>query len=178
MDDAALRTIIDIADASPIPCILYNMPSTLGLICRRRLSSDSLSTTTLSPSRIAAATSSSWRRAAPGLERFPGVRRLGGVPLPCDGTWRRWCVLALANIAPSSASTCTSSPRRAHDEARQLQLRLIPATHGNRGFRHLRPKGGVRYGGTLRRPHASPLRPLNEQQLAALRSTLEKAGIL
>ncbi|MHB1006129.1 MAG: dihydrodipicolinate synthase family protein [Chloroflexota bacterium] len=182
MDGAALLYHYEsIADASPIPVILYNMPANTGV------DMDAGTVVKLAQhDNIIAIKDSSGnvvklgdiiRQAPPSFQVFAGS---AGFLYPAMCLGAVGGVLALANIAPEQCVDIFTLAREGkHEEARQLQLRMIPANaavtagFGIAGLKAALEMVGL-YGGLVR----GPLRPLNEQQIAALRNTLKSAGII
>ena len=89
-------------------------------------------------------------------------------------------IAALANVAPDLCCQLYEAAREGrHDQARELQLRLIPANNavtsrfGVPGMKQALDWVGY-YGG----PPRSPLAPLDAAQQATLRGILVEAGIL
>ncbi|MBL7182994.1 MAG: dihydrodipicolinate synthase family protein [Anaerolineae bacterium] len=89
-------------------------------------------------------------------------------------------VAALGNIAPGHCHRiCRYAQEGRHEEARQLQLKMIPpntavtARFGIPGLKQALDWLGY-YGGPVR----SPLGPLDEAQRATLRATLIEGEIL
>lgn len=182
MDDAALQYHYQtIADASPIPCILYNMPANTGV----DMSAAVVVKLAQHPNIIAIKDSSGnvvkmgdiIRQVSPEFQVFAGS---AGFLYPAMVLGAVGGVLALANIAPERCVDIYNYAREGrHAEAAALQLRMIPANaavtagFGIAGLKAAMDMVGL-YGGPVR----GPLRPLNEQQQANLRSILTTAGII
>lgn len=182
MDAAALTDYYRrVADASPIPVSIYNMPANTMV----DLSADlviSLST----HANIAAVKDSGGNLSKLGeivRNSRPGFQVLAGsagflYPAVCLGAVGG--VLALANIAPRQCcDLLTLSTEGRHPEAKALQLRLIPPNtavtsgYGVAGLKAAMDMVGL-YGGSPR----SPLQPLSGKQQELLRGVLTEAEIL
>lgn len=182
MDDAALQYHYEsVADASPIPVILYNMPANTGV----DMSAGLVVKLAQHPNIIAIKDSSGnvvklgdiIRQVSPDFQVFAGS---AGFLYPAMVLGGVGGVLALANIAPEVCVDIYTFAREGrHDEARQLQLRMIPANAAvTAGFGIAGLKAACDMVGLYGGPTRGPLRPLNEQQQAGLRNTLKAAGIL
>ncbi len=182
MDDAALQYHYEtIADASPIPCILYNMPLNTGV----DMSGAVVVKLAEHPNIIAIKDSSGnvvkigdvIRQVSPDFQVFAGS---AGFLFPAMALGAVGGVLALANIATDDCVALYEAARDGRfEEARQLQLRLIPANHAvTAGFGIAGLKAACDMVGLYGGPTRGPLRPLNEQQTIALRGILEKAGVV
>jgi 4-hydroxy-2-oxoglutarate aldolase len=182
MDGAALQRHFEaVAEASPIPVILYNMPANTGV----DMGADVVVKLAKHPNIVGLKDSSGnvvkigdiVRQVDPSFQVFAGSAGFLYAAL-CLGAVGG--VLALANVAPERCVDMYNSAREGrHDEARQLQHRLIPpntavtAGFGISGLKVALDLVGM-YGGPVR----GPLLPLNEQQTATLKKILEDASIL
>jgi 4-hydroxy-2-oxoglutarate aldolase len=182
MDAAGLSHYYQgVADASPIPVSLYNMPANTKV----DMPADLLVKLSQHPN-IAGLKDSSGNLAKLGeIIRFarPGFQVLAGsagflYPALCLGAVGG--VLALANIAPHQCCNIVSLFRHGkHEDARELQLQMITpnaavtARFGVPGLKAAMDLVGL-YGGMPR----SPLLPLNDAQKETLRTILVEAGIL
>jgi 4-hydroxy-2-oxoglutarate aldolase len=182
MDDAALQYHYEtIADASPIPCILYNMPANTGV----DMSAGVVVKLAQHPNIIAIKDSSGnvvklgdvLRQVSPDFQVFAGS---AGFLYPAMVLGAVGGVLALANVAPEKCVDIYTFAREGrHAEARELQLRMIPANAAvTAGFGIAGLKAALDMVGLYGGPVRGPLRPLNEQQQASLRATLKNAGII
>ena len=182
MDAQAMRRhYLELAEHSPLPIILYNMPACTGI----DLSAETVVELAQHPNIVGIKDSSGnvvklgdIIRAAP-----PTFKVLAGSAsflYPALVLGAVGGVMALANIAPEQ---CYGIYRYAqegqHEEARQLQLRMIPpntavtARFGVPGLKLALDWLGY-YGGPVR----SPLGPLDGAQQAKLRAILVAGGIL
>ena len=182
MDAAGLsHYYLSVADASPIPVSLYNMPANTNVDMPAEL----IVKLSQHPN-IAAVKDSSGNLAKLGeiiKSARAGFQVLAGsagflYPALCLGAVGG--VLALANIAPQQCCDIVSCFRHGkHEDARDLQLRMIApnaavtARFGVPGLKAAMETVGF-YGG----PPRSPLLPLNEAQKETLRTILVEAGIL
>ena len=182
MDDAALQYHYEtIADASPIPCILYNMPLNTGV----DMSAGVVVKLAQHENIIAIKDSSGnvvklgdvIRQASTDFQVFAGS---AGFLYPAMALGAVGGVLALANIAPEQCVDMFSFAREGrHEEARQLQLRMIPANAAvTAGFGIAGLKAALDMVGLYGGPVRGPLRPLSDQQKESLRGTLKTAGII
>lgn len=182
MDGAALRRYFwEVADRSPIPIIIYNIPANTGV----DISAETVLELAQHPNIISLKDSSGnlvklgeiLRGAPPHFQVLAGAASFlyAAMVLGAVGG-----IAALANVAPELCCQLYQAVRQGrHDEARQLQLRLIPANNavtsrfGVPGLKQALDWVGY-YGG----PPRSPLAPLDPSQQATLRSILIEAGIL
>lgn len=181
-DPAAMqRHFLQLAERSPLPILLYNMPSRTGV----DLSAETVLQLAKHPNIIGIKDSSGnvvklgdIIRAAP--PHFHVLAGSASFLYPALVLGAVGGVAALANIAPEQCFRlyqCAQEGR--HNEARQLQLRMIPANtavtarFGVPGLKLALDWLGY-YGG----PPRSPLGPLDEAEQAALRAILVEGGIL
>ena len=182
MDHTGLEDYyVRVADASPIPVSIYNMPANTMV----DMSADLIVRLSEHPN-IAGVKDSGGNLAKLGQimkAARPGFQVLAGsagflYPALCLGAIGG--VLALANIAPKQCCDLLECVKRGrHEEAKVLQLRLIAANtavtsqFGVPGLKAAMDMIGM-YGGSPR----SPMLPLPEKQKTTLRKILESAGIL
>jgi 4-hydroxy-2-oxoglutarate aldolase len=182
MDNAALADFYTrIADASPIPISLYNMPGNTGVDMTAELAIKMSQ-----HQNIAGMKDSSGNLAKLGeviRNARPGFQVLAGsagffYPALCIGAVG--AVMALANIAPQKCCDLLETFKLGkHEEARQLQLRLIAAnTAVTTGFGVPGLKAALEMIGRVGGNPRSPLLPLNDDQRGKLRKILQDAGIL
>lgn len=172
---------LSVADASPIPVSIYNMPLNTGV----DMTPDLIISLSRHPN-IAGVKDSSGNLAKMGEvihSARPGFQVLAGsagflYPALCMGA--AGGVLALANIAPRQCCDIMELFKGGkHDEAKELQLRMIAsntavtARFGVPGLKAALDMLG-QYGGNTR----SPMLPLTEAQKETLRNILKEAGIL
>ena len=182
MDAQAMRRhFLELADRSPLPIILYNMPACTGV----DLSAETVVELAQHPNIVGIKDSSGnvvklgeIVRAAP--PNFSVLAGSASFLYPALALGAVGGIMALANIAPEQCYLIyryTLEGR--HEEARRLQLRMIPpniavtARFGVPGLKLALDWLGY-YGG----PPRSPLGPLDEAQQAALRAILVEGGIL
>ena len=182
MDAQAMRRhFLELADRSPLPIILYNMPACTGI----DLSAETVVELAQHPNIVGIKDSSGnvvklgeIVRAAP--PNFSVLAGSASFLYPALALGAVGGIMALANIAPEQCYLIyryTLEGR--HEEARRLQLRMIPpniavtARFGVPGLKLALDWLGY-YGG----PPRSPLGPLDEAQQAALRAILVEGGIL
>ena len=172
---------LSVADASPIPVSIYNMPLNTGV----DMTPDLIISLSRHPN-IAGVKDSSGNLAKMGEvihSARPGFQVLAGsagflYPALCMGA--AGGVLALANIAPRQCCDIMELFKGGkHDEAKELQLRMIAsntavtARFGVPGLKAALDMLG-QYGGNTR----SPMLPLTEAQKEILSNILKEAGIL
>ena len=182
MDGAALRRhFCEVADRSPIPIIIYNIPANTGI----DISAETVLELAKHPNIISLKDSSGNLvklgeivRAAPA--HFQVLAGAAGFLYPAMVLGAVGGIAALANVAPELCCQLYEAARQGHhEEARRLQLRLIPANNavtsrfGVPGLKQALDWLGY-YGG----PPRSPLAPLEPAQQATLRGVLQEAGIL
>ena len=182
MDAAALTHYYQcVADASPLPVSIYNMPANTGV----DMSAELVIKLSQHPNIIGVKDSSGNVAKLGGILRHarPGFQVLAGsagflYPALCLGAIGG--VLALSNIAPQQCCDLLNLFQQGrHAEAKDLQLRLIAANDavtarfGVPGLKAAMEMVGF-YGG----PPRSPLLPLNDEQKNALRGVLREAGII
>jgi 4-hydroxy-2-oxoglutarate aldolase len=179
--EALRRHYFALADASPIPILLYNVPKFTGL----DLSAETI--LELAQHRNIAGIKDSGGNvaklgaiigAAP--DHFKVLAGSGGFFYPALVLGAVGGVLALANVAPDQCcqiyhATCQGQ----HSRAQELQLRMIPlnaavtARFGIPGLKAALDLLGY-YGGEPR----SPLSPPSSDQVEEIRHILEESGLL
>ena len=182
MDAQAMRRhFLELAERSPLPIILYNVPACTGI----DLSAETVVELAQHPNIVGIKDSSGnvvklgdiIRAAPPTFSVLAGSASFfyAALVLGAVGT-----VAALANIAPEPCYRIYRYAQEGrHEEARQLQLKMIPpntavtARFGVPGLKQALDWLGY-YGGPVR----SPLGPLDEAQQATLRDILVEGGIL
>ena len=182
MDAQAMRRhFLELAERSPLPIILYNMPACTGI----DLSAELVVELAQHPNIVGIKDSSGnvvklgdiIRDAPPNFNVLAGSASFlyPALVLGAVGV-----VAALANIAPENCYRIYRYAQEGqHEEARQLQLKMIPpntavtARFGVPGLKLALDWIGY-YGGPVR----SPLGPLDEAQQATLRAILVEGGIL
>lgn len=179
-DDVLYKFFMDIADESPIPVMLYNMPANTGI--------------NLLPALIAKLakhknivgikdTSGNIVQLTEIIrdtdDEFAVFAGNAGYLLPALAVGARGATLALANILPDECCELVSLFYEGKlKEARELQLKLIEpnfAVTSGGGISALKAAMDMLgyKGGFPRRP----LKPLADDSINALRSILEKAGV-
>ena len=182
MDGAGLSHYYQsVADASPIPVSMYNMPANTGV----DMAAEVIIKLSQHPNIIGLKDSGGnlakigeiVRHAKTGFQVLAGSAGFL-YPALCMGAVGG--VLALANIAPQQCCDIMSFFKQSqHDDARVLQQRVIPsntavtARFGVPGLKAALDMLGY-YGGSPR----SPMLPLPEGQKETLRNILAEAGIL
>jgi len=182
MDAAALLHYYQsVADASPIPISIYNMPANTMV----DMSAELVIKLSRHPNIIGLKDSSGnlaklgeiVRRARSGFQVLAGS---AGFLYPALCLGAIGGVLALSNIAPQQCCDILNFFHQGRlADAKELQLRLIAANDavtarfGVAGLKAAMEMIGF-YGG----PPRSPLQPLNDEQRAILRGILKEAGII
>lgn len=182
MTDAALRDhFVAVADASPVPVLLYNMPANTGIDLQADLVAE------LSEHPNIAGIKDSGGNIAKLGELRDGVRKefvilagSAGFLLPALSVGADGGVLALANIAPSLCTAIVSlAGASAWAEARDIQNRIISANSAvTRRWGVPALKAALDMMGLYGGPPRRPLTPLPEAARSELRTILTKAGIL
>lgn len=182
MDATAMRRhFLQLADRSPLPVILYNMPGNTGV----DLAAETVVELAQHPNILGIKDSSGniaklgyiIQAAPPHFQVLAGSGSFFYAALVLGATGG---VMALANIAPEACCHLYEFAQKGqHHEARQLQLKLIPpnaavtSRFGVPGLKLALDWLGY-YGG----PPRSPLAPLDDAQRATLRAILVAADIL
>lgn len=172
-----------IADASPLPVIVYNMPAATGL----DIDANTVIQLAQHPNIVGIKDSSGNVAKYADIVRavrpdFSVLAGSGGYLYPALCVGAKGAVAALANVAPRECVAMYDAFRAGrHDEARALQLRFVQLNAAvttrwnvpglkaaleelNQGF----------YGG----PPRLPLRPLGDEDRAALRKVMQEAGVI
>ncbi len=171
-----------VADASPIPVMLYNMPGNSAGI---DLDAETVITLSAHPNIIGLKDSSGnvaklAEVAAGAREGFVVLAGSAGFLLPALVVGARGAIAALANVAPRECLQLMDLYERGKlDDARALQARLIPAnTAVTSGYGVAGLKAALQllahYGGEPRRP----LAPLGEGERLRLRTIFAEADLL
>lgn len=182
MDAQAMRRhFLELAERSLLPIFIYNMPACTGV----DLSAETVVELAQHPNIVGIKDSSGnvvklgdIIRAAP--PTFNVLAGSASFLYPALVLGAVGGIMALGNIAPEQCHRIYQYTQEArHEEARQLQLRMIPpniavtARFGVPGLKLALDWLGY-YGGPVR----SPLGPLDEAQQATLRAILVEGGIL
>jgi len=170
-----------VADASPIPVIIYNMPACTGI----DLTAETVATMAEHPNIIGLKDSGG------DVVKLGNIRRLAGSDfqvlagsasflLPALSVGAVGGILALANIAPAQ---CLAIYQHFLDgewgQAREIQVRMIPAnTAVTRGWGVPALKAAMDMLGLYGGPVRPPLLPLPEESRRELRTILVRGGIL
>lgn len=171
-----------VADASPLPVMIYNMPANAAGV---DLDAETVITLSAHENIIGVKDSSGnvtkmAEIAANAQEGFVVLAGSAGFLLPALVIGARGAIAALANIAPRECLQLMNLYQQgALDEARALQARLIPVnTAVTSGYGIAGLKAALQfvahYGGDPRRP----LAPLGEGERVRLRSLLAQADLL
>lgn len=179
--EALVAHFVGVADASPIPMVLYNVPANTGI----NMPEDAVIALSTHPNILGIKDSSGdvgrmARLVARCEESFQILAGSGGYFLPALEVGAVGCVAALANIAAAGLTEIHSLFESGDIEgAAQLQRRLVEPNRavtsrfGVPGLKAALDLIGL-YGGPVRRP----LSPLDERSAIELRSTLSSAGLL
>ena len=169
-----------VADRSPVPVVIYNVPAHTGL----DLSAEVVLELSRHPNIIGIKDSGGdvvklARLAAESAEGFQVLAGSAGFFLPALAVGAVGAVAALANIAAGELNDLLLRFRAGElDGARQVQARLVDANaavtsrFGIPGLKSAMDLTG-RYGG----PPRLPLLPLSEAERASVRDSMERAGI-
>ena len=179
--DVLVNHYCNVADRSPIPIVIYNMPLATGM----DLSADLLVELSQHPNIIGvkdtggniAKMGETVRRADPSFQVLSGSVNFFYPSMAIGVTGG---ILALANIAPeASVSLFELFHQRRIDEGRELHLRMLPVNlavtsrWGVSGLKAAMDMLGY-YGG----PPRLPLLPLDEERRSQLRDVLRQAHLL
>jgi 4-hydroxy-2-oxoglutarate aldolase len=180
-EEILYKHFVDVADESPIPVMLYNMPGNTGI----NMSSKLIARLSKHPN-IAGIKDTSGnivqlseivRDTADDFAVFAGN---AGYLLPALTVGARGATLALANILPDECCKLVRLFKEGnHEEARDLQLKLIEINFivtGGLGVPALKSAMDMLgyQGGIPRRP----LRPLEDDKKLVVKTALEKLGVL
>ena len=183
MDGFALRAhYLAVADGSPLPVMIYNMPANAAGI---DLDAETVITLSAHPNIIGLKDSSGnvakmAQVVAEAGEEFVVLAGSAGFLLPALAVGARGAIAALANIAPRECLRLVELWQAGKlDEARALQARLIPvnaAVTSGYGVAGLKAALEIvaHYGGAPRRP----LPPLTKSERWRLRDLLAEADLL
>lgn len=183
MDGFALRAhYLAVADGSPLPVMIYNMPANAAGI---DLDAETVIALSTHPNIIGLKDSSGnvtkmAQVVADARKGFVVLAGSAGFLLPALAIGARGAIAALANIAPRECLRLMALWQEGKlEEARALQARLIPVnTAVTSGFGVAGLKAALEfvahYGGAPRRP----LPPLNEGERVRLRGLLAEADLL
>ena len=183
MTNAALRAhYLAVADASPLPVLIYNMPANAAGV---DLDAETIIALSAHPNIVGLKDSSGnvaklAEVVAGAREGFAVLAGSAGFLLPALIVGARGAIAALANIAPVECLHLMELFQAGRfDEARVLQARLVPVnTAITSGYGVAGLKAALHfiahYGGAPRRP----LPPLGEGERVRLRSLLAEADLL
>jgi 4-hydroxy-2-oxoglutarate aldolase len=183
MTPATLRAhYLAVADASPLPVMLYNMPGNAAGI---DLDAETVITLSAHPNIVGLKDSSGnvtkmAEVAANTREGFVVLAGSAGFLLPALVVGAKGTIAALANIAPREVLELQALFEQSRlAEARRLQARLVPpntAVTSGYGVPGLKAALQIiaEYGGAPRRP----LQPLGDEARTRLQSILAAAGLL
>jgi 4-hydroxy-2-oxoglutarate aldolase len=179
--EALLAHFVAVADSSPIPIVLYNVPANTGV----NLPEEAVVALAAHPNIFGMKDSSGDVARMANLvlrcgEEFKILAGSGGYFLPALSVGAVGCVAALANIAAEELAQIWSQFQSGDSEAAaQLQRRLVEpnravtSRYGVPGLKAALDLLGL-YGGPVR----SPLQPLTTSERAQLGRILEGAGLL
>ena len=179
--DVFVRHYTEVAEASPVPVLLYNVTMYTGV----NLSPDAVAALATHPNIVGMKESGSdLVQIAEYIARTPddftllagsAMTLFPALCLGCDGA-----ILALAALVPDACVAMTALVREGRvEEARALQRRLVPlgrAVGGAHGVPGL--KAALDLLGYAGGPPRPPLRPVASQTVDALRTQLEALGLL
>ncbi len=171
-----------IADASPIPVIIYNMPGSTGI----DIDAATIIQLAEHPNIIGIKDSSGNVTKFAEVVRavrfeFSVIAGSGGYLYPSLCVGAKGAIAAVANVAPRECLAIYDAFRAGrHDEARALQLKLVAlnqavtARWSIPGMKAALDLLGTYYGGAPR----LPLRPLPESDRQTLQAIMREAGVL
>lgn len=179
--DVFVRHYLEVADASPVPVLLYNVTMYTGV----NLLPDAVARLSTHPNIVGMKESGSdLAQIAEYVTRTPddftvlagsAATVFAALCVGCDGA-----ILALAQLAPEACAELHALVRDGRlSEARTLQRRLVPLARtigGQHGVPALKAALNLMgYAGGIPRP---PLRPVPDPVVEMLRSQLEALGLL
>lgn len=179
--EALVRHYHTVADASPIPILIYNMPACTGI----DLDADTIAAMATHSNIIGLKDSGG------NVVKMGNIRRLVGPEfqvlagsasflLPALSVGAVGGVLALANIAPEQCLAIHQHFLNGEwEQAREIQVRMIPVnTAVTRGWGVPALKAAMDMLGLYGGPVRQPLLPLSEDMKRELRAILAEGGIL
>jgi 4-hydroxy-2-oxoglutarate aldolase len=180
-EEILFRHFVDVADESPIPMMIYNMPGNTGINLSSRLIARLSKHENIVGIKDTAGNivqlSETVRDTDEDFSVFAGN---AGYLLPALTVGARGATLALANILPEECCRLVNLFRDGKlDEARELQLKMIEINYlvtggmGISGLKYALDLLGYQ-GGCVRRP----LRPLTDEKKSVIRDALVKYGAL
>jgi 4-hydroxy-2-oxoglutarate aldolase len=170
-----------VAQASPVPVVLYNVPRNTGV----DLPLAAILELAAHPNVIGVKDSggdvTKLARIVQGAP--PGFRVLagsGGMLLPALAVGASGCIAALANLAASQLDAVAEAfGRRDLEAARERQAALLEVNHAvTAGFGVPGLKAALDLLGLYGGPVRPPLQPLSEAERGTLRAALQRAGLL
>ncbi|MDZ7412536.1 MAG: dihydrodipicolinate synthase family protein [candidate division KSB1 bacterium] len=179
--EALTRHFLAVAEAAPIPVLLYNMPANTGV----DMTPETVLAVAEHPNVVGikdsggnlVAMAEVCRAAPPGFSVLAGS---AGFFLAALSVGAVGGIMALANIAPAECCAIWECVRGGEwSEARRLQLRLVRLNGavtrrwGVAALKQAMDMIGL-YGGPVR----PPLLPLNQEQVAELRLLLQESGVM
>jgi 4-hydroxy-2-oxoglutarate aldolase len=179
--DALKHHFKAVADASPVPVLLYNMPANSGV----NVPISAVVELALHPNIVGIKDSAGdigqlWGLIRSTPDDFAVMVGNTGAFLPGMLLGATGGILALANVAPRETVVLYQAARSGRlDEARALNNRLVPvgvAVTGTYGIPGLKAALGMM--GYAGGPPRSPLLPASEQAVADIRGILEEASLL
>ncbi len=172
-----------IADASPIPTIIYNMPAATGI----DIDANTVIQLAQHPRIIGVKDSSGNVTKFEEIIRtvrpdFAVIAGSGGYLYPALCVGAKGCVAALANVAPRECLAIYHAFHAGrHDEARAMQLKLVPlnaAVTTRWNIPGLKAALEELHQGFYGGPVRLPLRPLNDDDRATLRKVMQDAFVI
>ncbi|MFP3912834.1 MAG: dihydrodipicolinate synthase family protein [Desulfobacteraceae bacterium] len=179
--EALVHHYTTIADHSPVPVILYNVPASTGV----DLPAETIIVLSRHPNIMGLKESSGnvikiGQVCAAAESDFQVLAGSGSFLLPALSVGAVGGIMALASVAPYQVDEIVQQVKQgAFHEAKEIQLRLIAANaavtsrFGIPGLKAAMEMIGM-YGGPVR----APLLPLTETERETLKKILEEAGIL
>lgn len=180
-EQALIAHFTAVADASPLPVLLYNMPAYAHIV----LSGEFVATMSQHPNVIGMKDSAG---NLPMLEQYlasqgPNFRVLtgsGGTVIPALERGASGAILAIALYAGPTVRRMVEMFRNGQrEEAAALQARIVPiATDIGGAFGPAGIKAAMDMVGLSGGAPRSPLLPLNDDERAIVRARLEAAGVI
>jgi 4-hydroxy-2-oxoglutarate aldolase len=178
--DAFARHFKDVADHSPIPVLIYNVPANTGVV----IESGTIAALATHQNIIGVKDSAgNFGAIAETIRRSPDDFDVlvgnGGVLFPALMMGATGAVLAVACAAPKACVDLYAAVKAGdHNRARELQNRIAPLSHivtAGLGVPGL--KAAMEMGGLAGGPPRAPLVPLNASERDRVRAVIRETGL-
>ncbi len=170
-----------LADRSPIPIILYNVPGFTGIDLEVRTIAELGQHDNIIGLKESSGNVVKMAQVVDRVgDRFQVLAGSGSFLLPALSIGAVGGVMALAAVAPHALNNIVAAFGEGElEKAKEIQLRLIPANAAvTTGFGIAGLKAALDILGMYGGPVRAPLRPLGKDQKAEINQTLKRAGVL